>query len=224
MQRESWIVKTAIAVTVAIPAVLLCQACFAAEADHETKSISSLPPGYVTSIEAATTGLQTADSMALAADYATRNGNYDQAIKYCRQALKLDFDDIDIHMSYAQALEKKLVKEPDADANVFNMCIKEWLIVMRGEVGEEKEQNFHGVNLMGHLFEDDERAIPARYHLAALTGGHPPKPWQTDTQYLKQVCKATSTVAARILPKSPSISNKEEAVDSAATNTTIFMK
>ena len=50
------------------------------------------------------------ESLDLAAEYATANGNVDQAIGILRRAMKKEGDDLDIHLALANALEAKIKK------------------------------------------------------------------------------------------------------------------
>jgi tetratricopeptide (TPR) repeat protein len=158
--------------------------------------------GTVTSIEAFNSirGNSTGSSLQLAAKYASNNGNYEEAIKWSKLALEKDPDDIDSHMSYAEALEQKLKTKPEKerDHNLLNECVNEWLIVYRSEVGEEKGAGFHGINPLGHLYEDEERSIPARHHIVTLVG-RAPKPWETDTKFMKWVDRPDTSVAGKII-------------------------
>lgn len=164
---------------------------------------SDLPnhSGVVESIEGSATPYATANQLELAADYCVTNHNYDQAIDLCKRALMADDNDLDIHKSYAQALEGKWRAEHSHDANLFNACLREWLIVMRTERGEEKLPSFHGITVpgYGHLYRDEDYEMEARMHLRQLTGSTP-KAWETDAAYLKRAGQeTTSTVTGKIL-------------------------
>ncbi len=167
----------------------------------------------VTSIEAYTTlGKQTADSLLLGAEYANTQNKYDQAIKLCRQALDKDYNDIDTHQEYAQALENKLRIQTKRDPYLFNECIKQWLIVLRCEAGDENGIGFHGIAVpgLGHIYQDEDRTITARRHLQKLSGSTP-KYWETDARFLKRVCQNSSaTVKGQVIPKRVSTADDKE--------------
>jgi hypothetical protein len=149
----------------------------------------------VTSMEAFTSlGEQTAVSYAIAANYAMKNKNYDRAIKLCQEAIDKDNDDTDIHMIYAQCLQKKLKTQVEKDPELFNKCVKEWVMVYRNEVGDEKGLSYKGVSLPGAIKGniDDERGIPAMQNIKTLTGTLP-KMNETTEKFLKRVGKPTST-------------------------------
>ena len=53
------------------------------------------------------------------------------------------------------------------------------------------------------ISEDEDHTIKARQHLTKLTG-FSPKPWETDTRYLKRVlAKTTESVSGKIVKKKP---------------------
>lgn len=149
----------------------------------------------VHSIEAFTSlGEQTAMSYGLAANYAMKNKNYNHAIKLCQEAIDKDNDDLDIHLIYAQCLQKKLKTQVEKDPELFNKCVKEWVIVYKNEVGDEKGMSYKGVTLPGVIEgnKDDDRGIPAKQNLITLTGTYP-KFNEPSAKFLKRVGKPAST-------------------------------
>ncbi len=193
---------------ITIQIFFLCQICPVVAANEESMDEETEDGEYkpVTSVEAYALNKQTANSLGLAAEYATSHGQYDQAIKLCKRALNEDYNDLDVHMAYANALQEKLQAQKAPDPDLLNQCIREWLIVYRTEVGDEKGLSFHGISPLGHLYEDEERSIPARSHLIKLTG-RAPRPWETDVKFLKWVNRPTTAVSARLLSK-PADNNK----------------
>jgi len=146
----------------------------------------------------------TPDNLSFAASYVERNGdNIDEAISLCRKSLLKNDDDIDVHLQYARLLENKYRQHGEPDPTLFMECVKEWLKILRCEVGDEKGMTFHGVGfpLTGSLFKDDDRTILAKNHLIGLTGLGP-KGWETDAKYLARVMKQSS-VSAKLLAKQP---------------------
>jgi hypothetical protein len=125
-------------------------------------------------------------------EFLTKRGQYDEAIRFLRASLQKNYDDSDTHKAYAVALEKKLKTQTERDPDLYAKCVKEWLILLREEVGLEK-LTFHGLNVPGSgmLFADETFAIPAKAHLQALTG-FCPRAWETDAQFLKRVTKSGS--------------------------------
>jgi hypothetical protein len=149
----------------------------------------------VHSMEAFTSlGEQTAVSYSLAAEYQMKNKNYNAAIKLCQEAIDKDNDDIDIHMIYAKCLQRKLKTQVEKDPELFNKCVKEWVMVYKNEVGDEKGMSYKGATLpfMTKFYEDEDRSIPARQSLITLTGTVP-KYNETTAKFLKRVSKPAST-------------------------------
>lgn len=184
---------------IVIHVLLLLQAIPAFANEGDTEEEESPPQKTVTSMEAySEMGKQTADSLALAAEYALDQGDVERAIKWCKLALDKDYTDLDIHMTYAKALQEKYNNQKVKDPNLLNLCVREWLIVYRTEIGPEKNLAFHGINPLGHFYEDEDRSIPARAQIIALTG-RAPKPWETDAKFLKWVNRPTTSVAGKII-------------------------
>jgi len=152
---------------------------------------NELPKGVVTNDNVMVKKDSSAMSLIVQADRALKSDNIDRAIELIKRSLELNNDDLDAHMSYAQALERKLATQKVEDPKVFNQCIKEWLAVLRNKYGEEKNETINGIGIPGfngRFFADEERQVPARNHLVKLAGAAP-KPWETDTRYLAKVCR-----------------------------------
>jgi len=132
-----------------------------------------------------------ANHFGMSSDYSLLNGQVEQAITSSRKALRRDPDNIEAHKSYAEALDQKIQLLKSADPELMRDCISEWLIVFRSEVGEEKGLGFHGISVLGNLYKDDGYAITARQRLVAIAG-RAPRPWETNTMYLKSVLRRAS--------------------------------
>ena len=155
-----------------------------------------------------------ASSLRRSGEYLTKVGQYDKAIKQLRLSLQKNYDDSDTHKAYAVALEKKLSTQVNRDPQLFNQCVKEWLILLREEVGLEK-LTFHGLNapLVGSFFADETFAIPAKSHIQALTG-FVPRVWETDTQFMHRVSRADSSgVSGKVLKKRAALKSDESKSD-----------
>lgn len=167
-----------------------------------------LPFGYVRSIEAMTnSGYATADSMELASEYAAMNHNTDQALSLARRAAKLDDDDLDVHKQLAKALQAKLKEQKDPDPKMFNECVHEWLIVLRGERGPDRgltKKDGRGLAWINKLYEDEDYSMEAANQLKIMVG-RVPKANESDVQFITKVGKpADLTVTGKILPSSSS--------------------
>jgi hypothetical protein len=191
-------IKTQIALTAAL---LIAGSAALAEKYHEEE----LPFGYVRSFDAYNGASHpTASSLMISAEMENKYGHHDKAIMLCQQALAIDPMDADLHLCYAEALEKKLRKQQEKDPNLFMTAVREWLIIMRGEVGEEaglSDGDGHHIPFATHLFQDEDRAMPAAVHLKALVG-YLPKGMEPDSKYLHRVYMSTQAVVkGKILTK-----------------------
>jgi tetratricopeptide (TPR) repeat protein len=160
--------------------------------------------GPISSTDAMQMGEVNTQVLTAAGERNEKAGNYDNAITFYRKALDIDPDDIDVHVHYAQVLEKKLKKSDDSDPSLFNKVVREWLLVMRNEVGEEKGLSFKGVAApaLGTWYRDEEHNMLAKQHIVKLVG-RAPKYWETNTMFLKKVLKPTeSSVAGRVVKPS----------------------
>lgn len=178
-----------------------------AQQDPDGYKEERLPFGYVRSMDAYSSGFHpTASSILIQAEWENRYGHHDKAIHLCQKALTIDPEDMDVHKCYAESLEKKLKKQKgeEKDINLFLACVREWLIVLRGERGEEKGMtNSKGIGLPGmtHLYRDEDRAMPAREHIIALCGTSP-KSNKSDQKFMMEMAKrAEQMVTARIAKK-----------------------
>lgn len=138
----------------------------------------------------------------MSAEAALRSDRVERAIQLSRRAMQRDPDDLDIHKSLAEALERKLEMQTDKDPKLFGECVREWLIVMRNGAGMEKGTNFRGAGgILDHFFGDEEYYIEARKRVKHLTG-YLPKPWETNDRFLKRVLTPSQAeLSGKILPK-----------------------
>ena len=168
----------------------------------ESENAAELPFGYVRSVDAFTHGFATANSLGLAAEYASARGYFNDAVRICKMALSKNDDDLDIHKAYAEALEGKLGQQRDKDPDLMHECVREWLIVLRTERGPEKGLNGkNGLGLPGvnKLYEDEEHSMVAKVHLKSLVGSLP-KRKETNDQYMLRTCgPAALNVSGKIL-------------------------
>jgi hypothetical protein len=144
----------------------------------------------------------TADSLTLVGDWAQKNGNFMDALKLYRRAMKKDGDNIEVHLGLAMALESKLKSQDERDEVVFKECLKEWLAVFRNEYGEEKGiSDKDGRSLPGiqGRYEDPEHGGLARAHIKALVGSVP-GPREKDAHFMQRVLSpANSTVTGKLV-------------------------
>jgi hypothetical protein len=149
------------------------------------------------------------------AERALKSNKPDRAIAIIKKSLELDNEDLEAHLIYANALERKLGNQSTEDPELFNRCVREWLIVLRNQFGEEKGENFHGIGIPGlsGKWYSDERQDRARTHLIKLTGSAP-KVWETNEKWLQKVCRSGETsVRAKLLNNENKKKDKLEAAN-----------
>lgn len=160
-----------------------------------------LPHGVVTNDNVSISNDSTPFHLTVEAERALKSNKPDRAIVLIKRSLELDNEDLEAHLIYANALERKLANQSSEDPELFNRCVREWLSVLRNEYGEEKGENFHGVGLPGlsGKWYSDDRQERARTHLIKLTGTAP-KLWETNEKFLRKVCRSGETsVRAKLL-------------------------
>lgn len=141
---------------------------------------------------------ETPNALLLQAKQFMRHHNYNKALKLLRRAIKLNDDDMDIRVLYAEALDEKLSHQAEKEPEIFNECIKSWLIVARQEVGLEKGMTFKGIGFMSGQYADEDWAGKAKKRLRVLTG-YSPKPWETNDRYLKKVLRPAETSVSAVI-------------------------
>lgn len=144
---------------------------------------------------------ETASALLLQAKQFMRHHNYNKALKLLRRAIKLNDDDMDIRVLYAEALDEKLSHQAEKEPEIFNECIKSWLMVARQEVGLEKGMTFKGIGFMSGQYADEDWAGKAKKRLRVLTG-YSPKPWETNDRYLKKVLRPAETSVSAVIKSS----------------------
>jgi len=172
------------------------------DARETTAEAEDGEPKPVTNEEVMSGGHNSPQSMKFLAEASLRKGDLDKAIYLLRKCLSMDNEDADAHAMYADALERKLRKQDEKDPELFNKCVREWLLVMRNEVGEEKGVGgFKGITVPGMqaFYRDEDHNILAKNHLIKLCGSAP-KVWETNNKYLKRVLsKPNEQVTAKVV-------------------------
>lgn len=146
---------------------------------------------------------ETSGALLLQAKQCMRQHNYNKALRLLKRALKLNDDDMDIRVLYAEALDEKLSHQVEKEPDVFNDCVKSWLMVARQEVGDEKGMTFKGIGIMGSQYADQDWVLKAKKRLRTLTG-YSPKPWETDDRYLKKVLRPAETSVSGVVKSADS--------------------
>lgn len=178
-----------------------CLSCLATDetASDFVRSEGAVKGGVVDSNQMLNLGMITPASLLMEGEKALSNGDADRAIIVLRRSLDKNDNDADTHMLYAKALEMKLKSQHEKDPEIYNDCVREWLIVMRNHAGAEKGEGAFGINVLGHFYQDEDHGIDAKRHLIKLTG-YAPKPWETSNKYLKRVLMpATASVSGAVM-------------------------
>lgn len=153
---------------------------------------------------------ETSGALLLQAKQFMRHHNYNKALKILKRAIKLNDDDMDIRVLYAEALEEKLSHQAEKDPEIFNECVKSWLMVARQEIGLEKGMTFKGIGFLSGQYADEDWAGRAKKRLRVLTG-FSPKPWETNDRYLKKVLKPAETSVSAVIKSGDSELSKPAA-------------
>lgn len=175
----------------ALAAVLSPSSVFAEEQVDEKGTIQS-DQFFGNNRVVSNTGLVTMAQRALAQHH------YDKAIAIARSGLQRNHDDLDLHMVYAEALEEKLTQQAGFDESVFRECLREWLIVMRSNLGEERGINILGFGGGDSFWADNARFKEARAHIKDLTGTIPHS-WETSARFVHRALKTKARVIGQTI-------------------------
>ncbi len=141
---------------------------------------------------------ETAHTLFLEAKQLMRHNNYNRAIRLLNRAIKLDEDNMEVRVLYAEALDEKLQHQAEKDPEIFNKCIKSWLMVARNEIGDEKGMTFNGLGILSGQYGDEDWSLKAKKRLKVLTG-YSPKPWETSDRYLRKVLRSADTSVSAVI-------------------------
>ncbi len=154
--------------------LLVAQPFFASARDRDgddfikdTSDIGRDFGGVVRSDQFLELGVITPNGLRMEGEQAMRMGNYDRAITVLQRAVEMTPWDMDGRILYAQALERKLMRQRERDPKLYNFLVKQWLFVAKK--ADFMDQSLQGMN-----------------HLAKLTGTSPSK-WETAGKFLKRV-------------------------------------
>lgn len=139
------------------------------EADwiKDTSAIGKSNNGVVSSDQFLELGVPTSNALRLEGEQSMRIGSLDRAIMVLQRSVEMAPLDMDGRILYAEALEKKLVKQKERDPALFNFVVKQWLFVAKK--ADFLDQSMQGMS-----------------HLMALTGTRPKK-FEREAKFLARV-------------------------------------
>jgi len=124
-------------------------------------------PSVVSSDQMLDLGTSTSSALRLEGEQSMRFNNIERAIMVLQKAVEMSPGDMDGHILYAEALEKKLNKQKDRDPSLYNFVVKQWLYV-------SKRADFL------------DQAMQGSAHLLKLTGQKPHR-FEREGHYLSRV-------------------------------------
>ena len=133
----------------------------------DTSSIGQSNNGVISSDQFLELGNPTSNALRMEGERSLKYGSVDKAIMVLQKSVEMSPDDIETRILYAQALEKKFLKEKEKSPKLYNFLIKQWLFVA-------KKSEFEDQTELGYK------------HLAHLTGSLP-KRSESTAKYLKRV-------------------------------------
>lgn len=136
------------AMTLAFLAACLPQMAFADQDEYivDTSEIGQDTHGVVNSDQFLELGVPSANALRIEGEQSMRLGNLPRAIMVLQRAVELAPLDMDGRILYAEALEKKLIKQKDRDPALYNFIVKQWLFVYK-----KAEFADHAMQGYGHL-------------------------------------------------------------------------
>ena len=133
----------------------------------DTGAIGKNTHGVVTSDQFLELGVPTANGLRIEGEQSMRLGKLDRAIMVLQRSVEMAPMDMDGRILYAEALEKKLIKQKDRDPALYNFVVKQWLFVAKN--AEFADQGMQGFN---HLYK---------------IAGTVPKKWEKEKKFLDRV-------------------------------------
>lgn len=157
------------ALLMAAAALITSSACLAKSDDFimDTSQVGQTGHGVVSSDQFLELGVSSANALRLEGEQSLRTGMLDRAITVLQRSVEMAPLDMDGRILYAEALEKKLLKEKEKDPVLYNFTVKQWLFVFKKS--EFPDQAYQGIQ-----------------HIAMLTGTAP-KRFEKPEKFLARV-------------------------------------
>ena len=133
-------------------------------------------------------------------------------MKLGQKAIEMDRDDLDARVAYGEALYEMYQRDKE-NKDIYNKCVKAWLIVHRNVLGNETSTAFKGISLplANKFFEDENYGILAKHRLKSLCG-RLPKFYESNSRYLRKVLIPIENVEGTI------VSTREKTGDDKKSN------
>ena len=120
----------------------------------DTSGVGKTSGTIVSSDQFLELGVSSPNALRLEGEQSLRMGNLDRAITVLQRSVEMAPLDMDGRILYAEALEKKLIKQKEKDPSLYNFLVKQWLFVYKKS--EFPDQSMQGLQ-----------------HLISLTGTQP---------------------------------------------------
>lgn len=133
----------------------------------DTSDIGKSTNGVVSSDQFLELGVPTSNALRIEGEQSMRIGNLDRAIMVLQRSVEMAPLDMDGRILYAEALQKKLMKQKNRDPVLYNFLIKQWLFVAKK--AEFADQQLIGIS-----------------HCMQLTGVRPGR-FESTKRYLSKV-------------------------------------
>jgi uncharacterized coiled-coil protein SlyX len=136
---------------------------------QDTTPITHGEQALVSSDQLLDISTSTSSALRLEGEQSMRFNNIDKAVLLLEKSVEMSPADMDGHILYAEALEKKLARQKTQDAQLHNLVVKQWFYIAKK--ADYMDQKMQGLK-----------------HLANLTGTKP-RMLETDDRFLARVLK-----------------------------------
>ncbi len=147
----------------------LSQPVLARDSDfsQDTTPIAHREQSLVSSDQLLDIGTSTSSALRLEGEQSMRFNNIDRAVLVLGKSVEMSPADMDGRILYAEALEKKLMRQKTQDPQLHNLVVKQWLYIAKK--ADYMDQKMQGTK-----------------HLSSLTGQRP-RMWETEDRFLARV-------------------------------------
>jgi hypothetical protein len=136
---------------------------------QDTTPITHGEQALVSSDQLLDISTSTSSALRLEGEQSMRFNNIDKAVLLLEKSVEMSPADMDGHILYAEALEKKLARQKTQDPQLHNLVVKQWFYIAKK--ADYMDQKMQGLK-----------------HLANLTGSKP-RMLETDDRFLARVLK-----------------------------------